>query len=281
MLRLLLRGIEMKLHIVRNQNQPDDGRQSVHISVDMVAQNITATLLFSEYVGSDTGEEAIELGGKTWQVRDRKTISFIELKNLREFADRTAFMLGIDWLKNKWAQGLIPLYTISVDSKLTAVDLVKTGLVPPLVLGINVPFADAGFNDCHLTVNIPSATGQCFVDGLTPSDVLQSPYSTSGLVREMVIFPHLEVTGPDSVPAGDQIEFGVQVIDAAGNALTRDVTLHLESVNGLLPKNRIRTTDGQATVKLFTTGLAAGDSVRLKAGFKFFAGAADKEVILT
>jgi hypothetical protein len=271
----------MKVYIVHNQNQPHDGQQSVHLTVDAAAETVTAALLLSDYLAEDSGSEVLEINGKAWSVRDRKTIQFSALKNQREFSDRTAFMVGIDWSKNKWSDGLIPLYAVSAENKLTAVDLVKTGLVPPLVVGFNVPFASASFSECDITVNIPSSTGVCLVDGLPQDCVIESPYSTSGLVREMVIFPGLEVSAPQSSAAGDDIEFTVKVTDASGNPIQKDVLLFLESVNGLLPVNRLMTSSGQAKVKVLTNGLSAGGTVRLKAGFKFFAGAADKEVLLT
>lgn len=270
----------MKVYIVHNQNQPRDGQQSVHLSVDAATETVIASLLISDYQGAEDGAEVIEANGKSWFVRDKKTIQFSTLKNQREFADRTAFMVGIDWAKNKWADGLIPLYAVSAENKLTAVDLVKTGLVPPLVVGFNIPYASANFSECDITVNIPSSTGICLVDGLPPESVVDSEYSTSGLVREMVIFPGLSVSAPDSVQAGSDAEFVVQVTDANGSPVQKDVTLYLESVNGFLPKSRVQTVNGQATVKVVTTGLDAGDTVRLKAGFKFFGGAADKTVVL-
>lgn len=270
----------MKVYVVRNQYLPPNGQQSVLLTVNPEGQSLVATLLYSQFI-ADQPDETIVLGGKTWHVRDRLTINFSDLQNRREFADRTTFFVGLDWAANRWAQKLIPLFTVSVDTKLSPVDLVQTNMVPSLVVGFNVPYATSSFSECDITVNIPSVAGEVYVEGIDAANVIQSPYSTSGMVREINIFPHLSATGPASATAGSDIEFLVRVVDANGTPLNRDVTLYLENVNGYLPKNRVQTSGGQATVKMMTVGLDAGDKVRLKAGFKFYSGAADAEVLLT
>jgi len=269
----------MKVHLVKNSHGPVSGVMSVRLTVDSELGTVTVDLLYSKPIDERSAPDPIEIDGASWYLVDTSVFNLAALRNKREFADCTTFILGIDWDKSKWSYP-IPLYAVSIDNKLTAHELVATKILPPVVVGFNVPFADSTFDECSVTVNLFPQTGKCFVYGLPPEDIIESPYSSSGLVRELVVFPRLTVSGPDAVPSGSDVEFQVQVTDAQGTPLTHDATIYLESVNGLLPKNRIRTSGGTATVKVLTTGLDAGDTVRLKAGFKFYSGIADKEVVL-
>ena len=75
--------------------------------------------------------------------------------------------------------------------------------------------------------------------------------------------------------------FTVQMLDGIGDVSTRDAEVFLESVNGYLPISRRQTQGGTTTATVLTTGLAAGDTVRLKAGFKFYPGCTDAQVTLS
>ena len=94
-------------------------------------------------------------------------------------------------------------------------------------------------------------------------------------------FPDLRVIAPANVIAGDPVEFTVQMLDGLGTPSNRDAEIHLESVNGYLPVSRRRTQSGMTTATVMTLGLQAGDTVRLKAGFKFYPGCADAQVVLS
>jgi hypothetical protein len=70
----------------------------------------------------------------------------------------------------------------------------------------------------------------------------------------------------------------VQVLDANDMPIEHDAEIFLEAVNGYLPKTRIKTVNGQASVPFMALGLVAGDSARVKAGFKYFSGASDVSI---
>jgi len=68
----------------------------------------------------------------------------------------------------------------------------------------------------------------------------------------------------------------LKLTNPAGAALTQaDADLYLEGTGGYLPRARIRITDGQGTAKVGALGLEAGDSFKVKIGFRFFSGAAE------
>ena len=114
-----------------------------------------------------------------------------------------------------------------------------------------------------------------------PTAAAATSANNAGYVREMV-FPSVRVTADaPTVKAGEPASFNLQMVDGLGNPITRDADLYLETVNGFLPVTRRTSQGGKAVATVLTTGMQAGDAVRLKVGFKFYPGAADAEVAIT
>jgi hypothetical protein len=97
-------------------------------------------------------------------------------------------------------------------------------------------------------------------------------------VRELILLPGVQVSAPASCTANGQVDVHLQVVDANDQPLERDAEIFLETVNGYLPKTRIKTVNGQAIVPFQALGLNDGDSARVKAGFKYFSGASDASI---
>jgi hypothetical protein len=149
------------------------------------------------------------------------------------------------------------------------------------LVGLNVPFANSTFDECFVTVNLGQGACECLVDGLANEDIEESAYQFSGYVREME-FPSVRVDAvAPTVKAGEPASFNLQMVDGLGNPIARDADLYLETVNGFLPVTRRTTQGGKAVATVLTTGMQAGDAVRLKAGFKFYPAASDAEVAIT
>lgn len=162
-------------------------------------------------------------------------------------------------------------------TKMSAPELSRTTYQNNLSVGFVVPFADSTFEECAVTVNInPDVSkGDCVVVGVDSEDVERTDYSASAQVRELILLPGVQVAAPqDCLPDGT-ISVQVQVVDANDHPLEREAEIFLEAVNGYLPKTRVKTTNGQASVPFMALGLVAGDSARIKVGFKYFSGASD------
>jgi hypothetical protein len=131
-----------------------------------------------------------------------------------------------------------------------------------------------------VTVNInPDVNkGDCVVLGVDASDIERTDYSASAQVRELILLPGVQVSAPASCTANGQVDVHLQVVDANDQPLERDAEIFLETVNGYLPKTRIKTVNGQAIVPFLALGLNDGDSARVKAGFKYFSGASDATI---
>lgn len=204
-----------------------------------------------------------------------------ELQASRNWSDRQVFSCSYDWKLGRWLAPF-PQYVYSLPFRFTAYEMnqmFKVGQENSLV-ALNVPFADSAFDECFLTVNLHPSLGGILVEGAASSDVLNLGYETPDVNREMV-FPSVQVTAPALARVGQPLAFSLQVVDGVGHPLAHDTEIYLEAVNGYCPKPRVRTHQGVAQAQVLPLGLEVGDTVRLKAGFKFFPALAEARVTLT
>jgi hypothetical protein len=96
--------------------------------------------------------------------------------------------------------------------------------------------------------------------------------SSSSFLDEVVTLP--DVIAPISLSS-------TQSTVSPDSSITITVTteayineVYLEPVCGILNKTRVKITNGQGSFKILTTGLEAGDEIRVKAGHKKFTGIA-------
>jgi hypothetical protein len=80
----------------------------------------------------------------------------------------------------------------------------------------------------------------------------------------------ITITGPDTIAAGSVQEYTT--------VAPANTTVLLETDVGVI--NRSRVTNGR-TFTLDTTGLEPGETVTIKAGYKFWAGASKKIITLS
>lgn len=92
-----------------------------------------------------------------------------------------------------------------------------------------------------------------------------------------------EITGPASVSAQSQsASYSIQLRDADGAAVAASASIYLEATAGNLNRYRVELDDtGAGTFELLTAGLAAGDTAKIKAGFRYFPGVYDQVVTIT
>jgi hypothetical protein len=149
------------------------------------------------------------------------------------------------------------------------------------MLGLNVPFASASFEECFVTVNLHPSLGGCVVEGVAGEDVEELGYQSHEITREMK-FPSVQVKAPRAASPDAPVVFDLQLLDGQAQPISdRDAEVFCETVNGYLPKARVMTQSGRAQVKVLPLGLERGDVVRLKAGFKFYPGLDDAQVTLS
>ena len=268
----------MKVFLVRAGKLSTALDYAIHLKVDQAAEQVLMRFGLRHRPDSDQPFD-FSVEGVTYQVFAEQVFAYRELRNNRGWSDRQSFMTGYRWAEKRLIDPL-PLYVYTLSTRFTAPEASGHAWNGNFLTGFNVPFADSRFDECFVTVNLHPTLGGCLVEGVASTDVEHTDYQSSAQVREME-FPDLRVIAPANVIAGDPVEFTVQMLDGLGNPSNRDAEIHLESVNGYLPVSRRRTQGGLTTVTVMTLGLQAGDTVRLKAGFKFYPGCADAQVVLS
>lgn len=270
----------MKIYINRSRYMAQAQAYGLKLRVDAEQQEVhvaIGTLLRRDPDQAPAfaidGVDYFEIGAVTIRVK--------ELRLTRSWSDRQVFGCSYEWARGKWLAPF-PQYIYSMPFRFTAFEMnqmFKLGKENSLV-ALNVPFADSTFEECFLTVNLHPTLGGILVEGVASSDILNLGYDTHEVTREMV-FPSVKVMAPALAPAGQPLAFSLQLVDGIGHPLAHDAEIHLEAVNGYCPKPRVRTHQGAAQAVVLPLGLGAGDTVRLKAGFKFFPALDDAQVTLT
>ena len=139
----------------------------------------------------------------------------------------------------------------------------------PMLFDMMVPFADADFNDISFIFYV----GKDFI--LSSNVAFEEVNSLEeAMALRDTFLPALTMDGPASVRAGGSTTLSISSF-WKGAPCTRPLTVELESVNGYLPKTRLTFT-GQASFPVMALGLAAGDSMRIKAGFRYRASVDEK-----
>jgi len=273
----------MKVYITRPPAYASSPDHVVRVSVDSTKKlvGVEMCIVFSpnpsEPVPDD--ETVLQSDEKFYKVIAVSEFDYELLKKSTGWADRQAWHLTFRWDVRSFTDP-IPLYTYSMATKMSAPELSRTTYQNNLSVGFVVPFADSPFEECAVTVNInPDVNkGDCVVLGVAASDIERTDYSASAQVRELILLPGVQVSAPASCASNGQVDVHLQVVDANDQPIGRDAEIFLETVNGYLPKTRIKTVNGQAIVPFLALGLNDGDSARVKAGFKYFSGASDAAI---
>jgi hypothetical protein len=88
----------------------------------------------------------------------------------------------------------------------------------------------------------------------------------------------ITLTGPDAAAADVPVTVSLQVT-RRGEPIPCPVDVELESVGGYLPRPRVRTTaSGEGQFRAIPLGLEPGETFKVKAGFRFFAGLGEKVI---
>jgi hypothetical protein len=268
----------MKLYIVKNAGLSGARDYNINIVVDRAAETVKASLALRSIHNS--APEIEDKSFRPYVDKDSVLFSARELRAGRDWSERQAYLAGFDWLSGRF-RAPVPLSTFTMPTRFSAADASRHVWNGNFLVGLNVPFANSTFDECFVTVNLGQGACDCLVDGLAIEDIEESAYQFSGYVREME-FPSVRVDSvAPTVKAGEPASFNLQMVDGLGNPITRDADLYLETVNGFLPVTRRTSQGGKAVATVLTTGMQAGDAVRLKAGFKFYPAASDAEVAIT
>ncbi len=198
------------------------------------------------------------------------SVDLASLRNRPDWSDHQCYFLA---LKDGRLGPLFSLFVSTLPARLDATEFATTSQ-QSLLVGINVPFADADDDELFLTVNMNHRCSDADVAVTGELDLEWSQAASSGTHRTLLL-PHLRLSAPPSIDADGQANISIRVEDASEQPIQRQATVYLEAVSGVLSRVRVTTNEGVATVPVFANGLSPGDKVRVKAGWKYFPGVDD------
>ncbi len=139
-------------------------------------------------------------------------------------------------------------------------------------IAVFVPYAEADFSDIHYRVLL-SDKGERLVANIPivekGRDFLDTCFEE--------LLPTLSISGPDSLNPDAQGEYTLRAF-LNGQVCEQPLDVELEHVNGYLPKTRVRVRDGEGTFRACALGLLPGDTLKIKAGFRYRASVAEKKI---
>ena len=256
-------GVTMKVIAVRNPLLHPYAFHQVLITRDLerrsliVRYRLARTNHAEEDPVFDAGEQEV-------------MVNLAALRNRPDWCDHQSYFLA---LKDGRLGPLFSLFVATLPARLAATEY-ATMSQQSLVVGINVPFADATDDELFLTVNMNQRCSDDDVAVAGELDLEWSQAASSGTHRTLLL-PHLRLSAPTTISADGQASISIRVEDASEQLIQRQATVYLEAVSGVLSCVRVTTNDGVATVPVFANGLSPGDKVRVKAGWKYFPGVDD------
>ncbi len=275
----------MKVYLNRSPYMAPAQDYAIQVHIDTSREQIHAVFA-TPLISSDGNTEMVsptfEVAGRPYYAMDEITLDVPAIRKSRSWSDRQVFNCSFDWRLRKWLAPF-PSYTFSLPTRFTGFEMMQMYRITKenFMLGFNVPFANATFDECFVTVNLHPEMGGCIVEGVLPNDIEELGYQSHEITREMK-FPSVRVKAPNTARADAPVIFDLQLLDGKGDPIfDRDAEIYCEAVNGYLPKTRLMTQSGLAQVKVLPLGLESGDVVRLKAGFKFYPGLDDAQVTLS
>jgi hypothetical protein len=196
-----------------------------------------------------------------------------------EFSDHASFMLyaPVGRMERSAApEGVYiqtpNLYVATLASKMDAQAYHASVLQTHPLGHILVPFKSSPLEDWSLGFNVFDPV---LIKAGRGIEVV--PAITLALVREETL-PVVRFFGGASgeVAASEELAIGFRLETPEGVPITdRDAEVYLEATAGYLVGRRIKTVGGQGSTSFRPDGMVAGESAKIKVGFKYFSGTDD------
>ncbi len=211
-----------------------------------------------------------------------RSINVEALRQHPDFSDHAAFMIyapvGVaadQPSRDSFYQQTPNLYAMTIASKMDAQAYHATVLQSHPLGQILVPLRSCPTSEWTLGFNVHDP-----VLLKTSGDIEVIPAITLGLVREETLPVVRFVGGPSAtVQAAGELPLTFRLETPDGTPITdREADVYIESTGGYLSARRVTTVGGSGSTVLRPDGLAAGESVKVKVGFKLYTGTDDMVV---
>lgn len=226
------------------------------ISIELTAASLTVTTRTWEEENGERVNSSSRVA--LWRLDD--------LRQRNDWQDRTIYSLGLDGT-------VYPVRAATAFSHESEGQHMSHAR-PDHWLRLLLPDTECTFEDCVITVRQPEE-----VQVSANVDLVSAPADNPDEPGRAIL-PKLKLSGPDNVPAGETIVMTVRLLMDDGSVYAGLTDVYLETINGYLPKPRVRVGGETVTFKVMPLGLDAGDTVRVKAGFRYFSGAREHVVRL-
>lgn len=244
--------------------------------MNVVTVSDTGVTCASYYPSSDgtvNGSEIHQsLPDDKYKLEGVAEVSYDAIKQMPAWADRSIWSGGV--YQKTW-------HNITAETCITKLrptnyfaKFARMATINVSGLQIYVPFADATLQECALHVLTQHVGLPFIVNG----EVDATPETAPQQVQKD-FFPRLTVQAGTTISSAGAT-CTIQVVDAAGQPLSRNCTAFLETVSGYTPKVRVPIVNGVGTFKVLPLGLDIGDIVRVKVGWKYFTGEAEVNMVV-
>lgn len=151
-------------------------------------------------------------------------------------------------------------------------------MMAPSLLTINSDFAEDKWFDAQVTFKYNFDVGGLVLFDDTAQGTVLDTHRSNKTDLDLPQGTVKLTCDAATVAPGGTVEITVQSVDGYGSPVAKSSTIYLEPVYGYLPKTRVVLNDGVAKFKLMALGLDAGDTLRVKAGFRFVPGLDDLSI---
>lgn len=143
----------------------------------------------------------------------------------------------------------------------------------PIIM--TLPYPGAPFTEASFVVR--NRSDMAFVSNLEGWSVVADRPENGGIIGTL---PSIKLSQEAvTLPAGGTATIDATVIDSDGTKRAEGShTIHLEETGGFIPLRRVKTTNGEATFRVSAMGMLAGDTFKVKAGYRNYSGCAEVTV---
>ncbi len=216
-------------------------------------------------------------------------LDLASIRNYSDFADCSSFNFFWDYDHLRFAalpgftevgsyrllEGIQPfnVFAMSRENKFTNRQCATLFLHTKPMGTVIVPFKDSPIEDWIVVFNM-----------LEPSLIRVTPEAEVGetISLDVARYDHLPRVVFDSpaieIAPDGSATVGLRLTKSDGAPAFNSAEVYVESTGGYLPRSRVAMQNGQGSVRVVARDLVAGESFKLKAGFKYFSGVSDCEV---
>jgi hypothetical protein len=140
---------------------------------------------------------------------------------------------------------------------------------------MTLPYPDAPFTEANFIVR--NRADMAFVSNLEGWDVVADRPEGGGIIGTL---PGIKLSQDTiTLSAGGAATVEATVIDSDGTPRAEGAhTIYLEETGGFIPMRRVKTANGKATFRVSAMGMQAGDTFKVKAGYRNYSGCAEVTV---